>query len=375
MLNKIKQLFIDLIVIAIKDEQITLNLTDNEIDTIIKYASYHSIENIINKALKLTNSNIPKEFEKKCNLLFHKAITQDTELELIKEVLNNNKIYHLPLKGSIIRNYYSSLEYRNMADIDILVKKEDLTLIKKLMLNLGYNQKSDGGNHDVYLKKPFMNIEMHREMIDEEYVYSKYYTDIWNKLNLDNLYTLELSNEDLYIYNIIHAGKHFSEGGTGIRILIDIYYTLNSLPKINMEYIYNELKKINLDTFAKELYNLSNSIFNKEKLNINQELLLDYLIDSGTYGNIVNSSTSGVINNQSKNKFLLKRLFPSFMELKHKYPRLNKYPILLPYYWLKRLLAVLFNKKRRKKYIDGLNNIDQNNINRIKKIKEITRIK
>ena len=378
--NKIKKSFIDLIVQFVTNEKIVDDLSEIEVINIIKFAEYHSVEKIIYSSLKSIGIIIPEDFEKLNKVLLQKAIVQDCELESISNSFNEHNIYHLPLKGSLLKTYYPSFEYRSMADIDFFVKKNDLKKIKKVLINLGYKLENEGGTHDVYLKPPFMNIEIHRNMLDVEFDNYNYYSDIWKKVITKNEYMLELSNEDFYIYNIIHAGKHFSFGGTGVKILIDIYYLLKKFPNLDFAYIEKELKKINLHTFGNCLVNLSKKIFSKEKLTEDEELVLDYILDSGTYGNLNNSSILGIIKNQDENekqgkiKFVLKRIFPAFKVLKQKYPILEKYPFLVPYYWLKRLCAVIFNKKRREGYLKGISNSNQDKVEKIKRIKEITQI-
>lgn len=378
-LSDIKIKLINIIVQCVTNEQIIDTLNVDELTYIIKYAKFHNIENIVYKGLKLSNVTIPEEFEKINKLLFQKAIVQDCELESIIYELNKNRIYHLPLKGAIIRKLYPFLEMRNMCDLDIFIEKENLESVKKVLIDLGYKFEDEGGTHDVYVKPPFMNIEIHKKMLDDDFDNFNYYGDVMNKvIKKEYSYLLSFSNEDLYIYNILHAGKHFSNGGTGLRILLDIYYLCNSYIDLDFNYINKELKKINLDTFANALLNLSKKIFKKEILNTDEELLLDFIIDSGTYGNLTHSSTRGIINNQdgkiSKFKFILKRIFPSLKQLKQRYPILQRHPLLTPLYWFKRLFSVLFNRKRREGYISGINNIDEMKIQQIKRIKEITKL-
>ncbi len=42
------------------------------------------------------------------------------------------------------------------------------------MLEQGYTVKYQGGNHDVYHRQPYMNIEMHHRLISEDSPYSGY---------------------------------------------------------------------------------------------------------------------------------------------------------------------------------------------------------
>lgn len=105
----------------------------------------------------------------------------------------------------------------------------------------------------MYYKRPFMNIEMHRNMIDEKYEFAKYYQNIWSKLiKSDNKnYEYYLTDEDYYIYLVAHLAKHFANGGTGIRSIIDIYIYLEHKRELNWKYINEEFSKLQLSQFSK----------------------------------------------------------------------------------------------------------------------------
>ena len=55
------------------------------------------------------------------------------ELEEICRVFESNGIQHMPLKGSVIRRYYTEPWMRTSSDIDILVHPEDLERAKVVL--------------------------------------------------------------------------------------------------------------------------------------------------------------------------------------------------------------------------------------------------
>lgn len=46
-------------------------------------------------------------------------------------------------------------------------------------MSKGYVFDHDGPHHDVYQRKPFMNVEMHHHLTDGDPVAEKYYKDVW----------------------------------------------------------------------------------------------------------------------------------------------------------------------------------------------------
>ena len=86
----------------------------------------------------------------------------------------------------------------------------------------------------------------------------------------------------------------------------------------------------------------------------------------------MHSATVDVIDNGSGVKYILKKLFPPFKLMKVRNPILNKVPILLPWFYFTRLIRGLFNFKTYNKRYHEAKSVDDSDISRIKKIKEIT---
>lgn len=377
--NQIKNNFIKLIVSIItntKDE--TIDIKEEDINKYISLSQFHSIEIIILEAFKLNNIKPNDNFTKQCRNLAVKKITQEAELDLLSNAFSDNHLYHLPLKGAVISKYYPNTTYRNMADLDILIYEEDLNKAGSIVKELGYEVEHLGGNHDVYYKRPFMNIELHRNMIDPLYNSASYYDDIWDRVDKTN-YRCNLSDDENYLFGIIHAGKHFASGGAGLRFLIDIYYIRQNI-KINEEYITNELKKVDYDKFYTVIDHISTKLFNHEALDEDELYILNYLLTAGTYGTYENMSMMGVSSedgdiNKRKHKFFMRRVFPKRSQMEFMFPKLKEHPSLLWFYYIKRIFKVIFKSKTYKSQLKSLKEVNDDKLNKIKKIQTITGIR
>lgn len=354
-------------------------LVDIDVNKVCSYAKYHSLEYIIYTGLNNYGIKVDEKFKNASEVNAYKSVTQELELcELIK-VLSSKKICFMPLKGAVLQKLYPKIEYRNMADIDILVKVDDLKNAGTALKEIGYTVDTLGGNHDTYNKKPYMHVEVHRALIDEYYTkLNEYYTDIWNSdriYHLDNEYHYYFRDEDFYIFFICHASKHFSNAGTGFRTIIDVYiYLKEKKDSLDFAYIDGELEKVGLNKFNNIIKDSVDYVFyHIKKDNISDVLeFLAYIIDSGTYGSTYNSATIGVIDDGSGKKYILKRLFPPYSSMKRRNPVLKKIPILLPWFYFTRLLKGLFHIKTYKKQYNNVKKIDDSDITRIKRIQEIT---
>ena len=327
-------------------------LDDNTLTFFIKLSKHHSLSALLFKAIEETHTKCDKEKLKKleeyyyANLRKHALFEQERN-DLYK-YLNENKINYLPLKGIVLKDYYLDPFTREFADNDILFSDQD-EVVKKFFTDRDYQVETfRKGNHDVYLKKPFYNFEMHRALFMEredlnEYV--TYFKDYLNKAHKKKGREYYLKNEDFYIYFTAHSYKHFSISGCGIRTLVDYYLFLRN-NKLDFKYINKELTKLNLLDFSNQMINLSNKVFNQEKLNDEELETLVFIASSGTYGTLENSVTKG-INKRGKFGYLMNRLFPPYSFYKTAYPWAYKIVILIPIAWVMRLFRILFKNPKK----------------------------
>ena len=365
-----KRLLIDIIARVLNGQE-RVSLESFNFNQLYRLAKFHSVENFLYYGLSTSgeDQNLLNKIHQ--NAVFKSAF-QDAEQEQLAIMLESNNIKHLFLKGSLMKHLYPSLDMRSMADLDILVEKNSLKKLTPLMKNIGYKVESTGGNHDVYYKQPFMNIEFHRDMIDESYTMSKYYHNIWDKVQLekDKNYAYELSIDDFYIYMIAHAAKHYQNGGTGIRSIIDVYIYLNHYKnQLNWDYINNEFKKLKILQFEINVKGLAMVWFNNQPSNESIDSIEAYIFDSGTYGTFSHSvlfketKANKTIN---KKTLLLKRAFPPFKTMVRIFPFLKYLPFLLPFLWFYRLIvAILIKRKVVKQQMSIIKNINDDDLKKV----------
>lgn len=194
-------------------------------------AKKHSVDCIAySGAVKIPGEGID-DFKEKWNQrsmqCAMQGIVQLAERSKLYKAFSDAGIRILPLKGCLIKEMYPRQEYRQMADLDILIDDKNAAAVKKIMEDLGYESTGEFGtwNHDEYLKKPWCNVEIHRDMLPQKIQNAKKYKDIWERTYEEEpgsgIY--KLIWDDFYIYMLEHFAKHFREGGSGIRSIMDIY--------------------------------------------------------------------------------------------------------------------------------------------------------
>ena len=337
-----------------KKEASYLKIDQESLPFFIKLSKYHSLSALFFKVVKETNVDVSKEDLKKLEesylLNVRKSALFAKERKDLYQYLNNQQIDFLPLKGIVIKDYWLDPDSREFADNDILFSDEKSKLIKEYFVKKEYEVKYyKKSNHDVYMKKPFFNFEMHRRLFDEIEDAPKlisYFANYLEESPIKEGYEHYLSDENFYIYFTAHSFKHFHHSGCGIRTLVDYYVFLKKHPDLNFKYINKELKKIDLLDFSNLIKTLVSKVFNDEKLTKEERETLLFIASSGTYGSLQHSVQKG-IKEKGRFGYFISRLFPPLSFYKSAYPWAYKSKVLIPVAWLMRFFRIIFKNPKK----------------------------
>ena len=329
-------------------------------EDVYQISVYHTLSAmtymILEKGQDILEGEVFKNWKKEKDKAIRKNILLDRERERIFAFMEEQGIWHMPLKGIILKEMYPAFGMRQMADNDILYDSNFQNSLCIWMKEQGYKVISCGrGNHDVYEKKPVYNYEMHTALYGGEHnpVWITYYENIKEKLIADKKkkYSFHFTDEDFYIYIITHIYKHFAGSGTGIRSLLDVYIYLQAKEAImNWDYINEELKKVQVSDFEGKVRHLSQKVFSKElqKLTKKEEELLKYFLYSGTYGTLENHVQHRLDQFETDKKgYIIKRLVPDEEFYKNYVPFVYQHKWSRPFFIIFRLVRGLFRKDRR----------------------------
>lgn len=358
---------------------------DLDVNYLIKLCKNHSILPLLYVSLKKYNIELTAEQEKFLSKSYQNAVfseaVQESEKTMILASLCNNNIKCMPLKGSILKYLYPSPELRTMSDLDILYEPGKAKLVNESLTSLGYKCIKSGGTDDEYHKPPFMNVEMHRIMVDGNFeAIADYYSNIWDVVKpiKDGSFVYEMSLEDFYIHMVAHVARHYAVGGIGIRFVFDEWIYLTHYGDVlDFDYINSEFEKINLLKFAENFKNMTIKWFKGLNTSELEEEMTKYIFESGTHGSIVHEQSVKVLlgkdgmNNFKGSKFLylLRLIFPSFKYMKARNHILKKIPILLPYFYVERIFVAVF--KKQKLAVQSIKGLDNYNADKAKEIKEL----
>ena len=312
---------------------------------VYQLAKKHMIASAIYMLLEQANflsymdEKLIAKFQMYTDAVIRKNILMNVERKNILGRFESEGIWYMPLKGCIIADYYPDFGMREMADNDIFFDAAYQERIRDIMLERGYQVNLyKESNHDVYSKEPAYNFEMHKDLMNK-YLYPKWH----------------FTNEDFYIFFIVHAYKHYEfGGGTGVRTLVDAYI-LNKRFAYEKTYIRQELKKLGIYKFEKEFAGLADKIFRQPDaiyeidkhghLSIEEREMIDYVIGAGVFGTsnnamrnqLVRDGESERIHFLTRIRYILHRIYPKGQGYPERYPFFYKHVwayVFLPVYRL-----------------------------------------
>ncbi len=350
--------------IALPDDSLTPELLED----MMNLAQYHTIPHLIADALIKNGCALPEPYKTQCEQHVLLALTNDArisyDVDVVRQLFGGNNIPFILLKGAVLRHLYDETWMRNSCDIDVLVKTEDLERAVAVLEEARYTVVSRG-HHDVVLCLGKSRLELHFSLMEEGR--AKKATDV-----LDDVWTQAICDGDgceyrlpddvLYFYHIAHMAKHMVNGGCGVRSFIDVYL-LNHRVEFNKDDRRRHLEKGSLLTFANIAEHMAEVWFGNEQ---HTELSLEterYVLASGAYGNDDNRIAMTMIKYGGRKTYYLPRAFLPLRLMKLAFPILERYPILLPFLWVKRIFTVLFSsagRKRIREEIHAVSRFDNN---------------
>lgn len=340
----------------------------------------HDLSHLICHALELnglldrnvirTEGNIHQKFYKSKLLAIFRAQQLNVEYDLIFSAFENEKIPFVPLKGSVLRFYYSEPWMRTSCDIDVLVHEEDLKKAISLLVEQHGYKLNKKGAHDVSLSSESgQHIELHYCLIEGGLANSStdILSEVWDHVSLKEgcSYHYEMSDEFFYFYHIAHMAKHFENGGCGIRSFIDMWL-LKERNDINFDVCNALLERAGLLKFSEACKKLCGVWFDNDSATEISEKMHSYIIFGGVYGTNSNRIPVKQQKKGGRAGYALYKIFLPYDVIKFYYPILQKHKWLTPFIEVVRWFQILFqgNLKNSMKEL-GYGSLNKNEVDDI----------
>lgn len=330
-------------------------LTEDALLQMYKLAKSHDLAHLVGDALikngLIADEEIKAKFQQQILLAVCRYEQLQYELTRLKATLNDAEIPFIPLKGSVIRQYYPEPWMRTSCDIDVLVKEADVSRAMDMLLKCFDGKNITRTHHDIsFMTSGSVHIEVHHSLIEGGRIGTaeKLLENIWDYAEPINSSFERLLRDDMfYYYHLAHMAKHLEGGGCGVRPFLDLWL---------LEHIeHDEEKRVRLleagglNTFAAVASQLAAHWFDGKEAEEPALELEKYLIDAGAYGSSENHAAVKQVQKHSKASYILTRIWMPYRDLKLLYPRLERHPVLLPVYELKRWCKLLKPSMLRRK--------------------------
>lgn len=357
-MEKIVRAMMDLIASEVCGKELDrtqFQLSDEELAGLYRLSKFHDLAHLVGDAL-IKNDLIPEgelkaKFEKQLMMAVYRYERINYELTQIKQTLNDAKIPFLPLKGSVLRQYYPEPWMRTSCDIDVLVREEDLDrAVQVLTKQLAYRADVRGYYDLTLLSQNDLHVELHYSLSESTVVgkADKVLKSVWEKSSPDfeQSYCYVMPEDLFYSYQIAHMARHFIYGGCGVRPFIDIWI-LNHSKKLGNQDKKRLLNECGLEQFAEKSEKLSQVWFECAQGDDVTEQMERYLLGGGVYGTTENRVSVQQIKKGGKIRYILSRIWMPYENLKYRYPYLNGRKLLLPFYEARRWRQWLFRGRAK----------------------------
>lgn len=361
---------------------------------LVRLANIHSVIGILgymvtkypNESNTHSVESMKKEYLKTVALLS----MRDENMKSLIHSMNACGIDHLIFKGYIVKNYYPIPELRTFGDIDFLIRYEDRQKSDEMMMQQGFERKTDWEPVFSY-RRANEYYEIHTDVMEvdvsDKADYKDYFKHVWEHAHLTDGHTYELSPEFHFLYLLTHIAKHISGLGAGIRMYMDIAVFIQHFGnKLDWKYIQAELKKLAFSDFANMVLTVVNVYFGVDvpiTLNgIDEQVLEDFMeftMSGGTFGFVGRDSGLIPLRKQKRNKESISRvsafanrLLPSAASIESRYTYLQGRHWLLPVAWVHRFFRTRSTWGVHAKEAKSIMNTDTEKILKLKRIyKEI----
>ena len=332
-------------------------------ENLFTLAKFHSLNAMASFPLEgMVSDDVMVPWREGRERALRRNLLLDIERQHLCGVMENWGIWHMRLKGSIIKDLYPRMEMRQMSDQDILFDDTYRKKIRQYMVSRGYDPKGrHDSHHDIYFKNPVYNIEMHRTLFEKncDLRIVNYYKKIKERLIPDapGSYGCHFTDEDFYIYMIAHAYKHYQIHGVGLRSYVDVYvYEMKKGATMDWDYVRQECAKMGMETYEEQCRIMARKLFagdRIEELDAQEKEVLRFCFDSGTHGCENGRIRHQLRQHQAAGKkigfwanfpYLMRRRFPSMEWMKQKSLMVRKHPWTLPFAWVGRLFRGIFKR-------------------------------
>lgn len=299
---------------------------------------------------------LQQSLEERYLAAMRQAVLQDYEGNRVLQALSEAGMEAIGLKGWELHKLYPEPGMRQMSDVDILVRPYDFKKIKAIMDGLDFSSGSESSwKHDSFGKGD-VHVEMHKRLTDDSGAIRAWENTVWERAVSADGNIKRMSPEDRYLFHFVHLHKDFLNGSLGLRRVVDTW--LLQKENLDRDWVLQRLHSFGMGSFHESMVNVSLALMGERPMDEQAEILLAHACERGIYGSARNYKAGRIVSMGKsffggKLKSKLAAVFLPYNRMKAQFPDLERHPILLPFYWGKRIARFLRgNMKKNRRMLD-----------------------
>lgn len=322
--------------------------TKQALGSLYAIATKHDLAHLV--AHGLEEYDIPQNEEmEKFQIIKKQAVYRYLRLDhrfmKICITLENAEIPFIPLKGSVLREYYPEPWMRTSCDIDILVKDRDLEHAIEALTTDGWVIQGSKNYHDVLMVAPDgIHLELHFHIKQNFSTLDRELEKVWEyaKVAEGKRFEYRMDNTFFVFHILAHMVYHFLRGGCGVRPLLDLWILKNQM-NYDEAALEELCKSTKIDKFYENVNALISVWFENGTHTEETRYMEKVILTGGVYGSFDSRVILDQANAGSRKKHVIRRIFMPYCKLKTKYPILEKHKWLMPLFQIIRWIRVLIN--------------------------------
>lgn len=346
-----KEYFLSVVSAALTGKPLPPKPENVDFADVYRLAARNAVQGLFYLAFSPLKDDIPEpifvRLEKAYQLECMRETAQQVFLEELRADFTAAGMDFMLLKGTHLKSLYPQPEMRFMVDMDVLVREHSIETAKEILLKKGLELHFDNGKDIVFQKKPFLTVELHRSLFQEEYFMYPYFSAAWERTEQADGTEYKMPSNDLYVYTLAHLAEHYLEAGSCFRPMMDLFLMEKAYADtLDFAYIDRQFSEIGIAEFANNIRRLSKAMFESAVRDDTLLLMENYIVFGPPVKNAAAASKAAT-SQKSKARRIFETLFPKYRHMALKYPILKKAPILLPIFWLIRIFQYTFTKDKR----------------------------
>lgn len=327
---------------------------------IYKMSDYHHVSNLVYYKIMWEDGRDARRWKEKFESRYRTALRLQGRYEALRaqveEELERAQIHSLFLGETLILRYYPRPEMRMPEPLKILVEKKQADRAGSIVEGLGFEAELDreGKKTGIYSRIPELKIEITDRLSFTAKESRNWFRDYPRILpgKEGRLFIHQLNDETLYIYLLCRLAENYARGMAEIRDMVDLWlYLSREGPGLKWKEIQEQAESLKLDVFSEYVIKLAGSWFGRMYFQGDMEFLEEmrtYIFSKGTQARRVNEMILPLVRVVADNYYRdlekeekerqRKWRFPSRDYMAASFPRLEKWPFLLPFYWWVRIL-------------------------------------